>query len=212
MKRLDDYTSEELNALTEQEIAVLTAVEMMAEGVQEEAQPGPQPIFGESLQATTLYTLSSNALYATAEDAQKAADLAVGVSTYESLKSTYAYDKEERPTVHAKPHYDLDDFRAVKAQRTTFERESNDWERRNRAWSEYCRSRSKVEETVWDRLREARSEVGEAEAREKEFLKFVELAGGAEVAGRFFLNMLNKQGWDEGSAAEELQRVVVKYE
>lgn len=206
MKRATDYTQEELLNLDEAELNTLTDIEMMVEGVIDVPAPGPEPVFSSWPKTHPFYTFNGTPFFDTMEAASMAASLSTHVATYESHKSVYSVEKA---TVQVKleDRYLAEDLRNVKAEKESFDKKLNSWQSESRSYTAYCRQRDKVESTIFDLLQGAKDSLGKQKKREEQYVKYLSLAGTSEVAARFFLDSLAKDGWSEKDALTELVRI-----
>lgn len=206
MKRVTDYTAEELLTVDEEQLNKLIEIECMIEGVERIDPPGPEPTFGENLQLKTFYTLGNNVLFSSAEKAQEASRLATHEMAYTSLNGKYSAKKKSTDSIQMNTYYDADELDSIKADKASFEKAHALWARKNSAYLDYCKERMKAESQVYDAINNAAETIGEEKRRLEQYKHFLDLAEDAAIAGRFFTDMLVKQGWSEEEAQKELDR------
>lgn len=207
MKRVSDYSEKELLAFEDDQLSKLIEIECMVEGVEEVPPPGDEPAFGGDLKTKNFYRLGGNLLFPTAESANEASKLATHELEYTSLNGKYAAKEKRTDTVSVDTFYDYKELSAVKADKDSFDKVHSQWEKRNRAYDEYCRKRDKAESRVYDAVNSARETIGEENKRLAQYQRYVELAEDKNIAGKFFVEMLTKQGWSDDDARKELLRV-----
>lgn len=207
MKRVQDYSEKELLALGDDQLGKLIEIECMVEGIEAVEPPGAEPTFGEGLQTKNFYRLGSNVLFPTIEAANEASRLATHEQEYAGLNGKYSARVKKVDQVVVDTYYDYEELSAVKADKESFDKTHKQWQNRERAYLEYCKKRDKAERAVYDVIYSARENLGEQNKRTAQYQRYLELAEDTEIASRFFLEMLTKQGWDEAEAAKELDRV-----
>ena len=209
MKRVSDYSEKELLAFTDDQLSKLIEIECMVEGVEMVDPPGDEPAFGGNLQLKNFYKIGGSILFPTIELANKAASLATHEMEDTSLNGKYAASVKKVDTVQVESYYDFAELSAVKADKESFDKVHSQWEKRQRAYNGYCKNRDKAESTVYNAINSARETLGEENKRLAQYQRYLELAEDPEVAGRFFVDMLTKQGWDEIETQKELARVLL---
>ena len=208
MKRVLDYSEKELLAFDDDQLAKLIEIECMVEGVEAVDPPGVEPTFGGELQTKNYYKLNGNILFPTIESANEASRLATHEMEYTSLNGKYAAKVKKVDNVQVETYYDYDELSAIKADKESFDKVHSQWQKRQSAFSAYCKNRDKAESTVYNAINSARETLGEENKRLAQYQRYLELAEDAEIAGRFFVDMLTKQGWVEEETKEELERVL----
>ena len=208
MKRVLDYSEKELLAFDDDQLAKLIEIECMVEGVEAVDPPGVEPTFGGELQTKNFYKLNGNILFPTIESANEASRLATHEMEYTSLNGKYAAKVKKVDNVQVETYYDYDELSAIKADKESFDKVHSQWQKRQSAFSAYCKNRDKAESTVYNAINSARETLGEENKRLAQYQRYLELAEDAEIAGRFFVDMLTKQGWVEEETSEELERVL----
>ena len=200
MKRVSDYSEKELLAFTDDQLSKLIEIECMVEGVEPVDPPGTEPTFGGELQTINFYKLNVNILFPTIEAANEASRLATHELEYTSLNGKYAAKIKKVDSVQVETFYDYNELSAIKADKESFEKLLEQWEKRDSAYNSYCKKRNNAESTVYKAINGARETLGEENKRESQYSRYLELAEDAEIAGRFFLDMLKNQGWDDPDA------------
>ena len=208
MKRVLDYSEKELLAFDDDQLAKLIEIECMVEGVEAVDPPGVEPTFGGELQTKNFYKLNGNILFPTIESANEASRLATHEMEYTSLNGKNAAKVKNVDNVQVETYYDYDELSAIKADKESFDKVHSQWKKRQSAFSAYCKNRDKAESTVYNAINSARETLGEENKRLAQYQRYLELAEDAEIAGRFFVDMLTKQGWVEEETSEELERVL----
>jgi len=209
MKRVSEYTEHELLAFDDSQLDKLIEIECMVEGVEAVDPPGIEPTFGGDLQTKNFYTLDSALLFPSIEAANEASKLATHVREYTQLNGQYLAKLKKTDNVQVDTFYDYAEVSEIKADKESFDKLHSQWEKRASAYNGYCKKRDKAESTVYNAINGARETVGEENKRLSQYARYLELAEDPEIAGRFFLDMLIKQGWDEEEAKKELDRVSI---
>lgn len=208
MKRVLDYSEKELLAFDDDQLAKLIEIECMVEGVEAVDPPGVEPTFCDELQTKNFYKLNGNILFPTIESANEASRLATHEMEYTSLNGKYAAKVKKVDNVQVETYYDYDELSAIKADKESFDKVHSQWQKRQSAFSAYCKNRDKAESAVYNAINSARETLGEENKRLAQYQRYLELAEDAEIAGRFFVDMLTKQGWGEEETSKELERVL----
>jgi hypothetical protein len=207
MKRVSDYTEAELLAFDDGQLNKLIEIECMVEGVEAVEPPGIEPTFGGDLQTKNYYTLENQILFPSIESANEASKLATHVREYSQLNGKYLAKLKKGDNVQVDTFYDYAEVSEIKADKESFDKLHEQWARRNSAYNSYCNLRNKAESAVYDAINSARETIGEENKRLAQYNRYLELAEDPEIAGRFFLDMLKKQGWGEEESKKELERV-----
>ena len=208
MKRVSDYSEKELLAFGDDELSKLIEIECMVEGVEAVDPPGIEPTFGGDLQTKNFYKLNGNILFPSIEAANEAARLATHEQDYASLNGKYSAKVKKVDVVQVDTFYDYAELSAIKADKDSYDKVHSQWEKRESAYSSYCKKRDKAESTVYKAINSARETLGEENKRTAQYLRYLELAEDPEIASRFFVDMLTKQGWDEEEVKKELERIL----
>ena len=213
MKRVLDYSEKELLAFDDDQLSKLIEIECMVEGVEPVDPPGPEPTFGGELQTKNFYKLNGNILFPSIESANEASRLATHEQDYASLNGKYSAKIKRVDNVQVETYYDYAELSSVKADKEAFDKVHSQWQKRDSAYTSYCKKRDKAESTVYNAINSARETIGEENKRTAQYLRYLELAEDPTIAARFFAEMLSKQGWDDEEVKKELERVnVIKIE
>lgn len=207
MKRVADYSEKELLAFDDDKLSKLIEIECMVEGVEAVDPPGIEPTFGGELQTKNFYKINGNILFPSIEAANEASRLATHEQDYASLNGKYSVKVKKVDNVSVETFYDYAELSAIKADKESFDKVHSQWEKRDSAYSSYCKKRDLAEGTVYKAINSARETIGEENKRTAQYNRYLELAEDAEIAWRFFSDMLTKQGWDEQDVQKELARI-----
>lgn len=208
MKRVSDYSEKELLDFNDDELSKLIEIECMVEGVEAVDPPGIEPTFGGELKTKNFYKLNGNILFPSIEAANEASRLATHEQEYASLNGKYSAKVKKVDNVTVETFYDYAELSAIKADKESFDKIHSQWEKRENAYTGYCKKRDKAEGTVYKAINSARETLGEENKRTSQYVRYLELAEDPAIAGRFFVDMLTKQGWDEEETKKELARVM----
>lgn len=206
MRRLDDYTNDELCQMSEQDVAHLVEVECAHAGAPLlPDHPGEAPAKSDDLAPTMTVHVVADHSFVTHEDATRVAELIGSIETADvGYVSGPSYSKKVRrvrrqtPSISTDAVYSEEQANRIAANLEHYEDQKSEWSRRKSEYDEAVEKR----EGVRSRVRTAISEAKDAEqhlldARAR-FDRYLGLADNDHhIAWRFFANAYASMAEDE---------------
>jgi len=189
MKRLNDYSNEELLALDNDKTKLLIAIEAMVAGIED---PGERPVAPEApaIEKTVPMYQVGNLLFDTQKEAAKAAELCAFKSNYD-YACGYDYNYVERDELEIKKvmFYSKDDVMKMAVELKRYREAKNKYENDLRAYNKRFEALDGIRKKLFDSIDEARELRDRQQTLKAAYKRYLELADGdAEVAGKFFQN------------------------
>jgi hypothetical protein len=218
MRRFKELTTDELVALTDEQVRKLIEIEIAIAAIKPVEVPVEPSLSKEGITAGVIGYTVGDLVFTDEKDAQHVANMSALKSAYSyNISYNYRWLEPAGLKVERAAFYLQSDVLRIAGALKENEKKRTVYNKQKGEYNEYLRNTTDISETVWRAVSDAKTRHEQIESAKRHYLKFLDLADGdASIAEKFFrdafksdaeitkivLELNNKQKGNQDGTAE----------